>query len=161
MAAGSTKTIYCRLCDRSVDDPFAKGFESVFKARKKEADEFYAAVLPEGINSDMARIQRQAIAGLLWSKQFYHFDVERWITGSDGITPVSHQRLSGRNHEWRHLKNQDIILMPDKWEYPWYAAWDLAFQCISMAVADPVYAKHQLLLVMREWYMKPDGQLKS
>ena len=161
IAAGATQTIYCRLCDRSVDDPFTKGFDNVFKTRKKEADDFYAAILPKGISEDMARIQRQAIAGLLWSKQFYHYDIERWITGTDGITPVSNQRLTGRNHEWKHLKNQDIILMPDKWEYPWYAAWDLAFQCISMAVADPVYAKHQLLLVMREWYMKPDGQLPA
>lgn len=161
VGAGATKTIYCRLSDQSFDKPFARGFETVFQMRKEEADEFYSAILPKGIGSDMAKIQRQAIAGLLWSKQFYHFDIERWITGSDGITPVSEQRLTGRNHDWKHLKNQDIILMPDKWEYPWYAAWDLAFQCISMAVADPVYAKHQLLLVMREWYMKPDGQLPA
>jgi hypothetical protein len=161
LAAGASKTLYCRLSDKLVTSPFSKGFENIFTLRKKEADDFYAAILPKGINGDMGRIQRQAIAGLLWSKQFYHFDIDRWITGSDGITPISNQRLHGRNHEWRHLKNQDIILMPDKWEYPWYAAWDLAFQCISMAVADPVFAKHQLLLVMREWYMKPDGQLPA
>jgi hypothetical protein len=109
----------------------------------------------------MARIQRQALAGILWSKQYYHFDVEEWLSKSDGISPISASRQTGRNHDWTHLKNQDIIMMPDKWEYPWYAAWDLAFQCISMAVADPTYAKHQLLLVMREWYMKPDGQLPA
>ena len=109
----------------------------------------------------MARIQRQAIAGLLWSKQYYHYDVETWLTTSDGISPVSNGKLHGRNSDWRHLKNQDIISMPDKWEYPWYAAWDLAFQTISMAVADPTFAKHQLLLIMREWYMKPDGQLPA
>ena len=83
------------------------------------------------------------------------------LTTSDGITPVSNSKMTGRNHDWKHLKNQDIILMPDKWEYPWYAAWDLAFHCISMAVVDPSFAKHQLLLIMREWYMKPDGQLPA
>ena len=161
IAAGETKTIYCRLSDQLIDKPFARGFKNVFAMRKDEADEFYASILPKGINYDMARIQRQAIAGLLWSKQFYHFDIERWLNSSDGITAASDNRLTGRNHDWKHLKNQDVILMPDKWEYPWYAAWDLAFQCISMAVADPIYAKHQLLLVMREWYMKPDGQLPA
>ena len=109
----------------------------------------------------LANIQRQAIAGLLWSKQYYHFDVERWLTTSDGITPVSNTKATGRDSDWTHLKNQDIICMPDKWEYPWYAAWDLAFQTISMAVADANFAKHQLLLIMREWYMKPDGQLPA
>jgi hypothetical protein len=109
----------------------------------------------------MAAVQRQALAGLLWSKQYYHFDVERWLTTSDGITPVNAGKLNGRNHDWKHLKNQDIIAMPDKWEYPWYAAWDLAFQSISMAMVDPVFAKHQLLLIMREWYMKPDGQIPA
>jgi len=161
IAAGATKTIYCRLTDQANDRPFARGFETIFQMRKEEADEFYSTILPKNSNGDLARIQRQALAGLLWSKQFYHFDIERWLKGTDGITPASTQRANGRNHDWKHLKNQDIILMPDKWEYPWYAAWDLAFQCISMAVADPVYAKHQLLLVMREWYMKPDGQLPA
>jgi Glycosyl hydrolase family 63 C-terminal domain len=98
---------------------------------------------------------------LLWSKQYYHFDVETWLSTSDGISPVSNSKMTGRNSDWKHLKNQDVISMPDKWEYPWYAAWDLAFQCISMAVADPTFAKHQLLLIMREWYMKPDGQLPA
>jgi hypothetical protein len=161
VAGRSTKTIYCRLSNTPVQDAFAKGFQQIFSIRKQEADDFYAAILPTGLSHDMVQIQRQAIAGLLWSKQFYHFDVSRWLTESDGISPVSNSKLSGRNHDWKHLKNQDIILMPDKWEYPWYAAWDLAFQCISMAVADPTFAKHQLLLIMREWYMKPDGQLPA
>jgi hypothetical protein len=159
--AGGTKTIYCRLSDTPVENAFVKGFEQLFATRKQEANEFYEAILPKTISRDMANIQRQAIAGLLWSKQYYYYDVERWLSSSDGITPVSDNRKYGRNHDWQHLKNQDIILMPDKWEYPWYAAWDLAFQCISMAVADPAYAKHQLLLIMREWYMKPDGQLPA
>jgi len=98
----------------------------------------------------MAKIQRQALAGLLWSKQFYHLDVERWLKESDGITAAHNGKLNGRNKDWTHLKNQDIISMPDKWEYPWFAAWDLAFQCISMAVADPNFEKNQLLLKMRE-----------
>jgi hypothetical protein len=161
VAAGATKTVYCRLSNKLEASPFSKGFKDIFKTRKQEADEFYAAILPKGMSSDMAQIQRQALAGVLWSKQYYHFDVERWLSVSDGITPISNNRMTGRNNDWKHLKNQDIIMMPDKWEYPWYAAWDLAFQCISMAVVDPTFAKHQLLLVMREWYMKPDGQLPS
>lgn len=159
--AGATKTVYCRLSSKQVDAPFARGFKDVFKVRKQEADEFYAAILPKGMDREKANIQRQALAGILWSKQYYHFDVEEWLTQSDGITPVSVSKMSGRNNDWKHLKNQDIIMMPDKWEYPWYAAWDLGFQCISMAVVDPTFAKHQLQLIMREWYMKPDGQLPA
>jgi hypothetical protein len=159
--AGETKTIYCRLSNAEIKVPFANGFEEVFKKRKKEADDFYASALPKEMNKDLTNIQRQAIAGLLWSKQYYHFDVERWLTTGDGITAPTLARENGRNWNWTHLKNQDIICMPDKWEYPWYAAWDLAFQTISMAVADADFAKHQLLLIMREWYMKPDGQLPA
>jgi hypothetical protein len=161
VAAGATESLYCRLTSKQADNPFPENFKDVFAERKTEADDFYAAILPKGMSEDMALIQRQALAGVLWSKQYYHFDVERWLSQSDGITPVSISRKTGRNNDWTHLKNQDIIMMPDKWEYPWYAAWDLAFQCISMAVVDPTFAKHQLLLVMREWYMKPDGQLPS
>ncbi len=159
--AGETKTIYCRFSNNLIKKPFGYGFEEIFRTRKREADDYYAAILPKGLNEDLANIQRQAIAGLLWSKQYYHFDVERWLTTSDGITPVSNSKANGRDSDWKHLKNQDIICMPDKWEYPWYAAWDLAFQTISMAVTDATFAKHQLLLIMREWYMKPDGQLPA
>ncbi|MGN6163023.1 MAG: MGH1-like glycoside hydrolase domain-containing protein [Flavisolibacter sp.] len=159
--AGSTKTIYCRLSNQQLGKPFQPGFEQIFSARKQEANDFYSAILPKGFNNDVVQIQRQALAGLLWSKQYYAFDVEEWLHRPDGIAAFSERRLHGRNHDWQHLKNQDIISMPDKWEYPWYAAWDLAFQCISMAVVDPVFAKHQLLLIMREWYMKPDGQLPA
>lgn len=158
---GASKVIYLRLSDTFTDNVFHKGFEQVFKQRKEEADEFYNEILPTGLSQDLRNIQRQALAGIMWSKQYYHYDIERWISTSDGIAPLSDQRKRGRNHDWLHLKNQDVILMPDKWEYPWYAAWDLAFHCIAMAVADPVYAKHQLILVMREWYMKPDGQLPA
>ncbi len=158
---GEVKTIYLRLSDKEIRVPFAKDFENIFKIRKLEADAFYKAILPANTSLDEAMIQRLAFAGLLWSKQYYHYDVERWLTTSDGITPVNAARLNGRNREWKHLKNQDIILMPDKWEYPWYAAWDLAFHCIPMAMLDPDFAKHQLLLIMREWFMKPDGQLPA
>ena len=118
-------------------------------------------MLPDSLSADTRNIQRQALAGLLWSKQYYHYDIEKWISNSDKIAPLTEHRKNGRNHDWQHLKNQDIILMPDKWEYPWYAAWDLAFHCVPMAMVDPTFAKHQLLLVMREWYMKPDGQLPA
>ncbi|WP_462249900.1 MGH1-like glycoside hydrolase domain-containing protein, partial [Ferruginibacter sp.] len=161
VAAGATKTIYCRLTSTADDKPFSLGFEKIFTVRKEEADDFYKAILPNDISDDLKNIQRKALAGLLWSKQYYHFDVESWLTGTDGITPVNSSKLMGRNSDWTHLKNQDVIAMPDKWEYPWYAAWDLAFHCISLAMVDVVFAKHQLQLIMREWYMKPDGQLPA
>jgi len=159
--AGETKTIYLRLSDKDLENSFEDGFEKIFGVRQREADEFYDEILPKNISDDHRNIQRQALAGMLWSKQYYHYDVERWLTTSDGITPVNDFKLHGRNYDWKHLKNQDIILMPDKWEYPWYAAWDLGFHCIPMAMMDPNFAKHQLLLIMREWYMKPDGQLPA
>ncbi|HZW66812.1 MAG TPA: glucosidase, partial [Hanamia sp.] len=159
--AGETKTLYLRLSDKDLENGFEDGFEKIFGVRQREADEFYDEILPKNISDDHRNIQRQALAGMLWSKQYYHYDVERWLTTSDGITPVNDFKLHGRNYDWKHLKNQDIILMPDKWEYPWYAAWDLGFHCIPMAMMDPNFAKHQLLLIMREWYMKPDGQLPA
>jgi len=158
---GETVTIYCRLTSKSTERPFAAKFERIFEQRKEEADHFYNTILPADIPEEKRKIQRQALAGLLWSKQYYHFDVEKWLTTGDGITPPHEAKKKGRNSEWTHLKNQDIICMPDKWEYPWYAAWDLAFQCIPMAMVDMVFAKHQLQLIMREWYMKPDGQLPA
>lgn len=161
IGGGQSESIYLRLSNKMIDTPFPHGFDDIFTLRKEEADAFYAKVLASTTNPEMARIQRQALAGLLWSKQYYHFDVERWLTNTDNISPYSPSRLYGRNNDWLHLKNQDIISMPDKWEYPWYAAWDLAFQCIPMAMIDPVFAKHQLTLIMREWYMKPDGQLPA
>ncbi len=158
---GASHTILLRLCEKQLDSPFDPDDASIFDQRKAEADAFYDELLSTEAGSERRKIQRQAIAGLLWSKQYYHYDVERWLNTSDGITPVNKGKQSGRNHDWKHLKNQDIISMPDKWEFPWYAAWDLAFQCIPMALADPCFAKNQLLLIMREWYMKPDGQLPA
>jgi len=161
LAGWQRRQIYLRLSNRVVNNPFAKGFEQVFDLRKQEADDFYNDILSTPPDSEMRKIQRQALAGLLWNKQYYHFDVSRWLTTSDGISPVNDGKKNGRNHDWKHLKNQDVISMPDKWEFPWYAAWDLAFQAIPLALVDPVFAKNQLLLIMREWYMKPDGQLPA
>ena len=161
IGAGATKTWCFRLSDTLIDQPFSQHENQIFKKRKQEADDFYAQVLPQQQSDDVRNVQRQALAGLLWSKQFYHFDIERWTTTTDGISPISKSRQVGRNSNWPHLKNQDIILMPDKWEYPWYAAWDLAFHCIGLAMVDATFAKHQLILLMREWYMKPDGQLPA
>jgi len=101
------------------------------------------------------------LAGLLWSRQYYHYDIPRWLMGDPGYPKPPPERALGRNHHWQHLNNEDIILMPDKWEYPWYAAWDLAFHCIPMAMIDPVFAKNQLILMMREWYMSPAGQIPA
>ncbi|MDH7464409.1 glucosidase [Chitinophagaceae bacterium 26-R-25] len=159
--AGETKTIYCRLSKSALDTPFGHGAENIFKTRKEEADIFYRSILKSDPRSDLFQVQRQALAGLLWSKQYYRYDVEKWLTIPDGLSPIHPNRNQGRNHLWQHVKNQDIIAMPDKWEYPWYAAWDLAFHCIPMALVDANFAKHQLLLIMREWYMKPDGQIPS
>jgi hypothetical protein len=158
---GESKTIYLRLSNKEMENAFEPGFENIFLSRKAEADDFYNAILSSNISGDLRKIQRQALAGMLWNKQYYHYDVEKWLTTSDGITPVNDGKLYGRNHDWKHLKNQNVISMPDKWEFPWYAAWDLAFHCIPMAIMDPCFAKHQLLLIMREWYMKPDGQLPA
>ncbi|MDQ6845392.1 MAG: glucosidase [Bacteroidota bacterium] len=161
LKAGETKVICLRLCKDKTDKAFPKDFQEVFQLRKKEADEFYDMVSPERCTPDQKNIQRQAFAGLLWNKQYYHYDIERWLGESDGITPVSEEREEGRNHLWKYLKNQDVMSMPDKWEYPWYAAWDTAFHCISLAAIDPVFAKHQLLVLMREWFMNPQGQLPA
>ena len=156
-----SKTVFLRLSNKSVEDFFPKDFQSIFIKRKNEADIFYETIHPASCTEDQKNIQRQAFAGLLWNKQYYHYDLDRWLNTSDGITPDTPERKNGRNHTWKYLKNQDILSMPDNWEYPWYAAWDMAFHCISLAVIDPLYAKHQLTLLMREWYMNPQGQLPA
>jgi len=156
-----SQLIYLRLCNKKLANCFHKNFEQIFEKRKKEADDFYENIHPANCTQDQKDIQRQAFAGLLWNKQYYHYDVERWISTSDGITPDSEEREEGRNHEWKYLKNQDVLSMPDNWEYPWYASWDMAFHCITMALIDPLFAKHQLTLLMREWYMNPQGQLPA
>jgi hypothetical protein len=154
-------TIFLRLSNQQTGEPFEKGFERIFDKRKKEADDFYASVLPGNISPELSMIYRQAYAGLLWNRQYYHYDVERWLNTTDGITPVTNAKLNGRNSTWTSLKNKDIISMPDKWEYPWYAAWDLAFHCIAIAAIDPVFARNQLIILTREWYMNANGQIPA
>ncbi|MCS5734168.1 MGH1-like glycoside hydrolase domain-containing protein [Herbiconiux daphne] len=178
--AGGSRVIRLRLTERadaaaSVDpsggaaasaepsggvDPFGD-FDAVMHLRAAEADEFYASVLPATTTSQEAAIARQAFAGLLWSKQFFHFDVRRWLAGDPTSPPPPPGREYVRNGDWRHLSSRDVILMPDPWEYPWFAAWDLAFHCVTMAHIDPEYAKAQLILILREWYMHPNGQLPA
>jgi mannosylglycerate hydrolase MGH1-like protein/glycosyl hydrolase family 63 len=136
-------------------------FDRQIAQRREEADEFYRTVIPENIATDRQNVMRQALGGLLWSKQFYCYDLNRWIQGDPAGPQPPRQRLNGRNKEWHHLYNSDVISMPDKWEYPWYAAWDLAFHCIALALVDADFAKEQLLLMTREWYMHPNGQLPA
>ena len=136
-------------------------FDAVFSLRRAEADEFYAKRAPKGLSEDAKNVQRQAFAGLLWSKQFYHFDVHNWLEGDPAGPPPPESRKLGRNHEWSNLYNADVVSMPDKWEYPWYAAWDLAFHCVPLAQIDPDFAREQLTLLLREWYMHPNGQLPA
>jgi hypothetical protein len=158
--AQGSRTIRVRLANRSISEPFAD-FHALFDQRRREADEFYAALQQDLSNPDARNVQRQAFAGMIWSKQFYYYDVPEWLRGDDAQPPPPPQRKTGRNHEWPHLNNADIISMPDKWEYPWYAAWDLAFHCIPLAMIDPQFAKDQLILLTREWYMHPNGQLPA
>ena len=145
----------------SLADALGEEFERAFADRKAEADEFYARVIPENTDDDTRNIMRQAFAGLLWTKQYYHYVVRDWLAGdpAEPVPPESRQR--GRNRAWGHVYNADIISMPDKWEYPWYAAWDLAFHCVSLALVDPDFAKDQLVLMLREWYMHPNGQIPA
>jgi len=140
--------------------PFA-GFDETFVARLQEADEFYATVIPQELSDDAKNVMRQSFAGMLWSKQYYHYVVKEWLNGDPGNPPPPPERKQGRNHEWGHLFNADVISMPDKWEYPWFAAWDLAFHCVSLALVDPCFAKDQLILLLREWYMHPSGQIPA
>ena len=136
-------------------------FEGVMAARVREADEFYATVIPETATAAESNVMRQAFAGLLWSKQFYHYVVKEWLEGDPAQPAPPPERLAGRNRDWAHLYNADVISMPDKWEYPWYAAWDLAFHCVPLALVDSDFAKDQLALMVREWYMHPNGQLPA
>ncbi len=168
IAPGKSWTIRCRLMDRNpvldhqpAQQFFGPVFDGTFTQRKKEADEFYAGKLGPAISEDARMVQRQAFAGLLWSKQSYHYDVARWLEGDSTQPTPDPARRNGRNHEWTNLYNSDVISMPDKWEYPWYAAWDLGFHCVAMALIDPDYAKEQLILFLREWYMNPNGELPA
>jgi hypothetical protein len=160
---GEAVTLRLRLTAEG-DGPahaFGHGFEGTFAERIEEAETFYAARLPECLTTAESSVARQAYAGLLWSKQFYHYVIPHWLEGDPSQPPPPPTRRQGRNNDWRHLYNRDVISMPDKWEYPWYAAWDLAFHMVPFARVDPEFAKHQLTLFLREWYMHPSGQLPA
>ncbi len=163
LASGDTKTLYLRLSDtyNPASNPFGSDFERVFNNRKREADEFYYDLAPKNLTGDRRNIQRQAFAGLLWSKQFYNYDVTTWLQGDEAMPPPPPERSQVRNQSWIHFESNDVISMPDKWEYPWFAAWDLAFHCLPIALVDPDFAKYQLDIMTREWYMHPNGQLPA
>ncbi len=164
---GESRAVRLRLCDQaprgSSQGPaafFGPAFESIFKTRLEEADEFYADVIPASLNPDEARVMRQALAGMLWSKQFYFYDVGRWLR-EHGIQPHKRNSRSGRNDRWGHMVNADVISMPDKWEYPWYAAWDLAFHVTALTLVDEDFGKEQLELFLRNRYLHPNGQIPA
>jgi len=164
VAAGQSTVVRLRLTDGVVSaDPSGLGadFDRIFAARQREADEFYSTVIPDALSPDAANVMRQALGGLLWSKQFYHYVVRDWLNGDLGQPAPPESRRHSRNWTWLHLYNSDVISMPDKWEYPWYAAWDLAFHCVALALVDSEFAKDQLVLLLREWYMHPNGQLPA
>ncbi|MBS2023991.1 MAG: glucosidase [Deltaproteobacteria bacterium] len=157
--AHGTKTIRLRLSrkpDASLDE-----IEAIFTQRKHEADAFYGTVIPKDLSADAANVMRQALAGMLWSKQFYNYVVHDWLRGDPAQPPPPESRKEGRNAEWGHFYGADVLSMPDKWEYPWFASWDLAFHCLPLAMVDADFAKEQLLLLLREWYMHPNGQVPA
>ena len=157
-------TVYLRLVADSVDltpSDLAGECRKVFAAREAEAEEFYEDLTPPALGAEERRLFRQSLGGMLWSKQYYHYVVKEWLEGDPAFPPPPKSRLTGRNHEWTHLYNDEVVSMPDKWEYPWYAAWDLAFHAIPLALVDPDFAKRQLILLLREWYMHPNGQIPA
>ncbi len=157
--ARESRVVRLRL-SRGAARPLDAG-DAILAARKSEADEFYRTVIPESLSPDAQSVMRQALAGMLWSKQYYHYVVRDWLAGDPGQPPPPELRRSGRNADWGHLYNADVLSMPDKWEYPWFAAWDLAFHCIPLALVDSDFAKEQLVLILREWYMHPNGQIPA
>lgn len=163
VAAGETVELRLRLAHESAGAALDLGpdFHAVMSRRRQEADAFYATLRPSDATDDEAAVMRQAFAGVEWSKQFYHYDVTRWLDGDPTEPAPPKERRYGRNSYWRHLDNHDVLVMPDKWEYPWYASWDLAFHCVVLAHIDPAAAKHQLLLLGREWYMHANGQFPA
>jgi hypothetical protein len=162
VAPGAPATVRLRLVDAAPDArALGRDFDQVFRRRLREADDFYARVIPRRLGADARAIMRQALAGMLWSKQFYHYDVQRWLGGDPIGPPPPPGRRAGRNHHWGHLYTDDVLSMPDKWEYPWFAAWDLAFHCVPLALVDTDFAKSQIVLMLREWYMHPNGQIPA
>ncbi|HEY6012909.1 MAG TPA: hypothetical protein VIU37_02850, partial [Candidatus Limnocylindrales bacterium] len=160
LEAGATEAVLLRLGKGPARSPLPDA-DAVFDARIAEADTFFATLTGNGLTRDEALVQRQAFAGLIWNKQWYHLDVAEWLDGDPASAPPSASRLHGRNSDWRELNTADVLSMPDSWEYPWFAAWDLAFHCLPLALLDPAFAKNQLVLLTREWYMHPNGQLPA
>ncbi|MGF1540741.1 MAG: glucosidase [Pleurocapsa sp.] len=159
---GETQTINLRLSDTSdLTTPFGAEFQQIFQTRLQEADEFYHRICPFEMSLERQQIQRQAFAGMLWNKQFYYYVVETWLKGDPASPPPPVSHTKGRNSDWIHLFNDDVLSMPDKWEYPWFASWDLAFHLIPLAMIDPDFAKLQLSRLLREWYMHPNGQIPA
>jgi hypothetical protein len=158
--AGQSVQLRLRLTRKLNTKPF-DDFDQLFSERQQEADQFYARLQVNVAGEDARLVQRQAYAGMIWSKQYYHFDIRQWLRGDPAQPTPPVERLHGRNFDWQHLNNADVISMPDKWEYPWYASWDLAFHCLPLAHIDPHFAKHQLVLLAREWYMHPNGQIPA
>jgi hypothetical protein len=162
--ARGLQTLRLRLSSASIehdDGPLGRRFSRVLETRKREADEFYAEAIPASLSADRRAVVRQSLAGMLWSKQFYDYDVDAWLTAHGGAPPRGPNGGGPRNAEWGHMVNADVISMPDKWEYPWYAAWDLAFHAVPLALVDPAYAKKQILLLLKERYLHPNGQVPA
>jgi hypothetical protein len=157
---GESRTLRLRMSDVAPPGGPFSSFDALLQARRREADEFYASVIPASLEADAANVMRQAIAGMLWSKQFYYYDVDRWLA-EHGADPFNPRRLASRNDHWHHMHNADIISMPDKWEYPWYAAWDLAFHVLALSLVDEDFAKRQLDLMIGDQYLHPSGQLPA
>ncbi len=160
VAGGASIVLRLRLKKGEMQNPFEE-FDEIFDKRKSEADEFYHELQREIDSEEAKLVQRQALAGMMWGKQFYYFNVKQWLNGDPSQPPPPASRKQGRNKDWPHMKNADIISMPDKWEYPWFAAWDLAFHCIPISLIDPDFAKNQLSLLTKEWYMHPNGQIPA
>ena len=149
------------ICLPVLEQDAFEQFDSVMRRRREESDEFFAELEPSCLSDEHKSIQRQALAGMLWTKQFYHYVIEDWLEGDPGQPPPPPERKAGRNSKWRHLYNERVMSMPDKWEYPWYAAWDLAFHCLPLALVDPHFAKGQIDIILREWYQHPNGQIPA
>ncbi len=166
IGAGETQVIQLRLCRESIHNGatqpiFGNSFDAIFAQRQQEADQFYQRIMPSCLCADRRNVQRQAFAGMLWNKQYFYYVVDEWLKGDPTCPAPAPERKQGRNREWIHLHNEDILSMCDKWEYPWFAAWDLAFHTIPIAMIDPDFAKRQLDLMTREWYMHPNGQIPA
>ncbi len=162
VGAGETATIRLRLSDlapAAIGDPF-KSFAQIMQLRQDEADEFYRSITPERVSKDEALVMRQALAGMLWSKQYFFFDVDKWLQ-EHGVDPMKPGGRFMRNSEWFHMLNQHVISMPDKWEYPWYAAWDLAFHTVALSTVDVEFAKEQLDLMLQSFFLHPTGQIPA